>query len=90
MVGMKNECDVERAGRGVGRLDTVEHPQKVAGEADRFATGSPGVGTAAHFHWSQRAELTKANRAGDIFTVVAPVSPDATLANLAWAFVGSH
>ena len=28
--------------------------------------------------------------AGDILTVVAPTSPDATLANLAWTFVGSH
>jgi len=28
--------------------------------------------------------------AGDILTVVAPSSPDATLANLAWTFVGSH
>ena len=28
--------------------------------------------------------------AGDILTVVAPASPDATLANLAWNFVGSH
>jgi hypothetical protein len=27
---------------------------------------------------------------GDILTVVAPASPDATLANLAWTFVGSH
>jgi hypothetical protein len=28
--------------------------------------------------------------AGDVLTVVAPASPDATLANLAWTFVGSH
>jgi hypothetical protein len=28
--------------------------------------------------------------AADILTVVAPASPDATLANLAWNFVGSH
>jgi hypothetical protein len=28
--------------------------------------------------------------AGDILTVVAPASPDATLANLAWTFVGSQ
>jgi len=28
--------------------------------------------------------------AGDVLTVVAPASPDATLANLAWNFVGSH
>ena len=28
--------------------------------------------------------------AGDISTAVAPASPDATLANLAWTFVGSH
>ena len=28
--------------------------------------------------------------AGDILTVVAPASPDATLANLAWTLVGSH
>jgi hypothetical protein len=28
--------------------------------------------------------------AGDILTVVAPTSPDATLANLAWTLVGSH
>ncbi len=28
--------------------------------------------------------------AGDILTVVAPASPDVTLANLAWTFVGSH
>jgi hypothetical protein len=28
--------------------------------------------------------------AGDILTVVAPTSPDATLADLAWTFVGSH
>jgi hypothetical protein len=28
--------------------------------------------------------------AGDVLTVVAPVSPDATLASLAWIFVGSH
>jgi hypothetical protein len=28
--------------------------------------------------------------AGDILTVVAPASPDPTLANLAWTLVGSH
>jgi hypothetical protein len=28
--------------------------------------------------------------AGDVLTVIAPASPDATLANLAWNFVGSH
>ena len=28
--------------------------------------------------------------AGDVLTVVAPTSSDATLANLAWTFVGSH
>jgi hypothetical protein len=28
--------------------------------------------------------------AGDILTLAAPASPDATLANLAWTFVESH
>jgi len=28
--------------------------------------------------------------AGDVLTIVAPVSPDATLANLAWTLVGSQ
>jgi hypothetical protein len=27
---------------------------------------------------------------GDVLTLVAPTSPDATLANLAWTLVGTH
>ncbi len=47
-----------------------------------FAAGA----TTATFSMS----LATTYLAGDIVTVVAPASPDATLANLAWTFVGSH
>jgi len=46
---------------------------------------APGAATATFTMGSATTYL-----AGDILTVVAPASPDATLANLAWNLVGSH
>ncbi len=35
VVGMKNECDIECAGSCIRGLDAIEHPEKIAGVAER-------------------------------------------------------
>ena len=86
--------------------ETVVFPSGLAGSAGVAgvaATGSAGfniaknnslVGTMTFAAGSKTATFTMASAttfvAGDILTMFAPATPDATLSSLSWTFVGSH
>ena len=43
VVGVEDECDVEGAGRGVGGLLAVEHPEEVGGVGERWVGLDDGL-----------------------------------------------